>query len=147
MSHRSHVHWKSDGSPFTYDTYTRDHTWTYEGGVTHGASAAPAYKGSAALVDPEQAFTASLSACHMLTFLAVCANKGIEVLDYDDDAEGFLEKNEQGRMAMTRVVLRPAVTFGANAPTPEALTVLHRRAHAGCFIANSVTTKIDIEPR
>lgn len=147
MSHRCQVQWKNDGSPFTPETYSRDHTWTYGGGVTHGASAAPDYHGNAGLVDPEQAFTASLSACHMLTFLAICAHKKIEVLSYDDEAEGFLGKNEQGKMAMTRVVLRPKVAFGENAPSEEALEKLHHRAHRGCFVASSVTTKVDIEPR
>ena len=147
MSHRSRVQWSNDGGAFTPDTYSRDHRWTYEGGVSHDASAAPDYHGNAALVDPEQAFTASLSSCHMLTFLAICAHKKIEVLSYDDDAEGFLGKNEQGKMAMTRVVLRPQVKFGDNAPDEAALLTLHRRAHRGCFIASSVTTQIDIEPR
>lgn len=147
MSHRSRVQWTSDGSPFTPETYSRDHTWTYEGGVTHGASAAPDYNGNAALVDPEQAFTAALSACHMLTFLAICAHKKIEVLSYDDEAEGFLGKNEQGKMAMIRVVLHPKVTFGENAPDEAALQTLHTRAHRGCFVANSVNTTVDIEPR
>ncbi len=145
MSHRVSVVWANDGQPFEYKTYNRDHHWHYEGGVSHGASAAADYAGNAALVDPEQAFTAALSACHMLTFLALAANKGFVVEKYEDQAEGFLEKNDAGRMAMTRVVLRPRIDFTGSAPDAEALDQLHHRAHNACFIANSVTTQVEVE--
>ena len=146
MSHRVKVVWETDGNPFEYKTYTRDHQWHYDGGVSHQASAAANYAGTPELVDPEQAFTASLSSCHMLTFLALAASKGIAVTRYEDDAEGFLEKNESGIPAMTRVVLRPKIQFDGEIPSAEVLDRLHHRAHKGCFIANSVTTKIDVEP-
>lgn len=146
MSHRVSVVWQNDGSPFTYKTYSRDHQWQYEGGVSHPASAAADFFGNAELVDPEQAFTAALSSCHMLTFLALAALKGIVVERYEDNAEGFLEKNESGKPVMTRVVLRPKITFSGEQPDLETLDQLHHRAHDECFIANSVTTRIDVEP-
>jgi len=145
MSHRVKIVWENDGSPFEYKTYSRDHEWHYQGGVSHPASAAADYLGSADLVDPEQAFTAALSSCHMLTFLALAATKGFTVTHYEDEAEGFLEKNDDGRLAMTRVILRPNIRFDGEAPDAQTLEQLHHRSHKGCFIANSVTTKIDLE--
>ncbi len=145
MSHKAHIVWTNDGKPFEYKTYNRDHHWHYDGGVSHGASAAPDYLGNAALVDPEQAFTAALSACHMLTFLALAANKGLVVERYEDHAEGTLGKNDAGRMAMSKVILRPRITFSGDEPDEQLLEQLHERAHKACFIANSVTTPIEIE--
>ena len=144
-THKATIRWQRGGKEFTLATYERDHSWQFEGGETVRASAAPAYKGNPAFVDPEEAFTASLSSCHMLTFLALAANKGFVVDEYVDHAEGYLDKNEQGRMAMTRVVLRPQITWGGEAPDADTLHQLHERAHKACFIANSVTTKIDVE--
>jgi len=143
-SHKASIHWQRGDSEFSPAGYNRDHRWDFEGGESVGASAAPAYKGNPALVDPEQAFTASLSACHMLTFLYMAATKGLVVERYDDDAEGFIGKNEEGRMAVTRVVLRPRVEF-AEAPDAETLATLHERAHKMCFIANAVRCAVDIE--
>lgn len=146
MEYHVQVVWKADNKPFTYKTYTRDHQWYYGSGTTHGASAAPEFAGNAALVNPEEAFTAAVSSCHMLTFLAIAAKKNLPVARYEDNAEGFLEKNESGKLAMTRVILRPKVTFEGTAPTAEELRTLHEHSHAGCFIAQSVHTKVDIEP-
>lgn len=145
-SHKATVRWERGEREFTLATYDRNHRWEFEGGETLRASAAPEYKGSADHVDPEQAFTASLSACHMLTFLALAANKGLTIDRYVDHAEGFLGKNEQGRMAMVRVVLRPEISFADGPPDAETLDQLHERAHKTCFIANSVTTQVDVEP-
>lgn len=112
------------------------------------ASAAPAYLGDPALVDPEEAFVASLSSCHMLTFLALAAKKRLVVDRYTDEAVGYMEKNAQGKLAITRVVLRPKVSFGGSgAPPAEVSEELHATAHRYCFIANSVTAEIAVEPR
>ena len=146
MEYHVKVVWQGDDKPFTYKTYTRDHHWYYGSGTSHGASAAPEFSGNAALVNPEEAFTAAASSCHMLTFLAIAANKKRVVLRYEDNAEGILEKNDAGRLAMTRVILRPKVTFEGTAPTDDELRSLHEHAHEGCFIAQSLHTKIDIEP-
>jgi organic hydroperoxide reductase OsmC/OhrA len=144
--HRVTVTWNRDGRDFTYEAYGRDHTWTFEGGTVVEASAAPAYKGNPDLVDPEESFVASLSSCHMLTFLALAAKKRFVVESYTDRAVGFLEKNDEGRLAVTRAVLRPEIEFGGERrPTSEELAGLHDQAHHHCFIANSVKTDVSIE--
>jgi organic hydroperoxide reductase OsmC/OhrA len=114
--------------------------------VTVRASANPAYLGSGSCVDPEEAFVASLSSCHMLTFLAIAAGKRFVVDAYHDEAVGLLEKVVGGRLAITRVTLRPQVRFGGDKqPTPEELRQLHDQAHHACFIANSVKTEVGVE--
>ena len=143
--HRATVAWRRDSDDFTYERYTRDHTWTFEGGTSVNASAAPTYFGSAARVDPEEALVAALSSCHMLTFLAIAAKKRLVVDSYRDAAVGFMEKNEDGRLAITRVVLRPEIVFSGEAPDGDALARLHHRAHEQCFIANSVRTEVTVE--
>jgi organic hydroperoxide reductase OsmC/OhrA len=144
--HKITLEWKRETETFTYDTYNRDHVWVFEGGSRLTASAAPAYRGNPALVNPEEAFVASLSSCHMLTFLAVAAKRKFIVDRYSDQAVGVLEKNAQGKLAVTRVQLHPTVIFSGPAqPTPEQLTALHEEAHKGCFIANSVTTDVTVE--
>jgi organic hydroperoxide reductase OsmC/OhrA len=144
--HHATIDWQRGGREFTYEGYSRDHTWTFQGGTQVTASAAPAYKGTPELVDPEEAFVASLSACHMLTFLALCTKKRFVVERYTDEAVGHLEKNAEGRLAITRVVLRPRIEFaGENRPSPADLDAMHHKAHELCFIANSVTTEITVE--
>jgi len=143
--HRVRVAWERGGIDFGYESYPRDHEWSFEGGVRVPASAAPAFRGNASRVDPEAAFAAALSSCHMLTFLALASRKRLVVDRYEDDAVGFLEKNEAGKLAMTRVVLRPRIAFAGTAPSPEVLADLHERAHRECFIANSVLTRVEIE--
>ena len=143
--HRASVVWERDTPDFEYETYTRDHTWTFEGGVSVRASAAATFLGNPELVDPEEAFVASLSSCHMLTFLAIAARKRLVVESYRDAAVGVMEKDADGRLAVTRVTLRPEIAF-ALAPPPEQLERMHAQAHRNCFIANSVKTEISIEP-
>ena len=145
--HRAHLLWQHDGSDFLARQYSRNHQIRFPGGESYLGSAAVEYGGDAAAVDPEAAFTASLSSCHMLTFLALAAVKGFVVEHYEDEAVGTLGKNEEGRLAMTEVLLQPRVRFSGNAPTPEQLSQLHERAHRGCFIANSVKTPIRVLPR
>jgi organic hydroperoxide reductase OsmC/OhrA len=145
--HRAHVSWERKGIDFGYDSYPRDHAWSFEGGVSVPATAAPAFRGNPERVDPEAAFVAALSSCHMLTFLAIASRKRLVVDGYEDDAVGWLEKNEAGKLAMTRVVLRPRVSFAGAAPAPAVVADLHERAHRECFIANSVRTLVEIEGR
>ena len=109
------------------------------------ATSAPAFRGNPERVDPEAAFVASLSSCHMLTFLAIASRKRLVVDAYEDDAVGYLAKNEAGKLAMTRVVLRPRVAFAGASPSPEALADLHELSHRECFIANSVVTHVEVE--
>ena len=108
------------------------------------ATAAPAYLGNPEMVDPEEAFVAALSSCHMLTFLAIACKKKFLLDEYVDDAVGHMEKNEQGKLAVTRVVLRPEIRFGGAKPSAEEIARLHELAHENCFIANSVRTAITI---
>ena len=112
------------------------------------ASAAPAYLGNPKLVDPEEAFVASLSSCHMLTFLAIACKKKFVLDEYIDEAVGFMEKNSEGRLAITRVTLRQRLKFsGDRQPTPQELEKMNHAAHEQCFIANSVKTEVNVEPQ
>ncbi len=145
--HKATIKWARDGADFGYKTYSRDHVWRFDNGVETPASAAPAYLGNPQRVDPEFAFVAALSSCHMLTFLALASNKGFVVDNYDDNAVGFLEKNANGKLAVTRVELRPRILFsGDKQPAQADLDWLHEKAHKECFIANSVTTKVSVAP-
>jgi organic hydroperoxide reductase OsmC/OhrA len=146
--HKATIAWKRETPDFAYQTYNRDHQWSFDAGITVRASAAPAYLGSESCVDPEEAFVASLSSCHMLTFLAIACKKKYVVDRYRDQAVGVLDKDAAGRLAVVKVTLRPEVTFGGEgSPTPEELRQLHDQAHHACFIANSVKTEVLVEPR
>lgn len=117
----------------------------FEDGGEIVASTDPA-SDSTHFLDPEQAYVASLSNCHMLSFLAEAAKKGLAVNRYVDHAVGFLGKNEEGRIAVTRVILRPSITFAGTTVSESDLDELHKTTHKNCFIANSVKTKIEIQP-
>jgi organic hydroperoxide reductase OsmC/OhrA len=142
--HKATIKWSRAGKDFTYKTYSRDHVWVVNGNEIP-ASATSAYLGNPNRVDPEAALVAALSSCHMLTFLALAANKGFVVESYEDAAVGHLEKNPQGKLAITRVELHPMIVYGgAKQPTPADLDALHEKAHKECFIANSVTTVVEV---
>ena len=146
--HRAKVKWARDKDDFNFESYNRDHTWTFEGGIAIKASAAPGFQGNPDCVDPEEAFVGALSSCHMLTFLAIAAKKRLIVDHYEDDAVGTLEKNSEGRMAVTRATLRPKVVWGGDKiPTAEEIGKIHEKAHHACFIANSVLTEVSIQSR
>jgi organic hydroperoxide reductase OsmC/OhrA len=146
--HRATVLWNRGDRDFSYETYSRDHRWEFAGGVAVPASAAPDFLGSDDRVDPEEAFVAAVSSCHMLTFLALAARRRTVVDAYRDEAVGTLSKNPEGALAVTRVVLRPALRFasGGEASTAE-IEKLHHLAHKHCFIANSVRTEITVDPQ
>jgi organic hydroperoxide reductase OsmC/OhrA len=144
--HQVTISWHRNSESFKYSTYPRDHTWSFQGGVEIPASAAPDYLGSDTRVDPEEAYVAALSSCHMLTFLAIAAKRNVVVDSYVDDAVGYLEKNESGVISITRVTLRPTIIFAPDSkPTQEELNKLHHSAHKHCFIANSVKTVVEVE--
>jgi len=146
--HTATIEWRRATPDFRYETYNRDHDWSFDAGITVRASANPSYLGAESCVDPEEAFVASLSSCHMLTFLALAAKKRYTVDDYLDHAVGILDNDAAGRLAMTKVTLRPRVVFsGERVPTPDELKALHDRAHHACFIASSVKTDVVIEPQ
>jgi len=144
--HRSRVVWSRGDHDFSYETYSRDHVWRFEGGVEVPASSAPSFFGTAERVDPEEALVAALSSCHMLTFLALAARKRLVVESYEDDAVGVMEKNADGKLAVTRVVLRPRITWGGGeSPDDGTVDRMHHQAHEHCFIANSVRTEVVME--
>jgi organic hydroperoxide reductase OsmC/OhrA len=148
--HRATIVWTHDGGDFLKRRYSRVHTVAFEHGLEVVGSAAtsvvPKPFAIDEAVDPEAMLTASLSACHMLTFLDVAARAGFQVADYRDDAEGALGKLASGKYAVTRVVLHPQITWaGDKRPTPEELADLHHKAHDACFISNSVTTEVVVE--
>lgn len=136
---------------FTDNKYSRGHAWTFDGGITVPGSSSPSVVplplSRADAVDPEEAFVASLASCHMLFFLFHAARFGAVVERYEDAAEGHLAKNEAGRQWMSRVVLKPRVTWGAGGKVPDAeqLATLHHKAHDDCYIANSVKTEVSVE--
>lgn len=143
--------WNRAGAAFTDLEYSRAHRWSFDGGAEIPASASPQVVrpplADPAGVDPEEAFVASLSSCHMLWFLALTAQRGFVVETYRDEAIGELGRNNEGREAMTRVMLRPQVRFSGNPrPTPADLAELHHQAHERCYIANSVRTEVTVDP-
>jgi organic hydroperoxide reductase OsmC/OhrA len=150
MSYHVKISWqKKPDEPFFDNKYSRAHTWSFDGGIKLNASSSPHVvpvpMSDESAVDPEEAFIASLSGCHMLWFLSIAVNKKFIVESYEDNAEGELEKNEEGKLAMTKVVLKPKIKFGNEfTPSHKQIDELHQLAHEKCFIANSVKTKITI---
>jgi organic hydroperoxide reductase OsmC/OhrA len=150
-SYTATVAWTRGEEAFTDNRFSRLHSWSFDGGIEVRASASPQVVrpplSATDAVDPEEAFVASLSSCHMLFFLAFAARQGFRIDAYRDEAEGTLGKTAEGRTAMTLVVLRPAVRIGGEKLLPrEELMALHHKAHEQCYIANSVTSEIRIEP-
>jgi organic hydroperoxide reductase OsmC/OhrA len=135
---------------FSDNRYSRAHQWSFDGGATVRASSSPHVVkvplSDPSGVDPEEAFVASLSSCHMLFFLSFAASKRFVIDSYVDNAIGYLEKNEAGKPAITRIVLRPSIRFSGTPPTADELKALHDRSHHECYIANSVTTEVVVEP-
>jgi organic hydroperoxide reductase OsmC/OhrA len=149
--HRATIDWRRQSAEFDYKTYNRGHTLAFEGGIRVPATAAPTSIPPTAAgvpgVDPEAAFVGSVSSCHMLWFLHLACRAGFVVERYVDEAFGVLEKNAEGRMAMTRVTLRPVVTYAGRRPTEEEHAKLHEGAHDKCYIANSVKAEITVQAR
>ncbi len=144
--HVAEIVWKRETDSFAYSDYNRTHAWKFDGGIEVKAAAAPAYLGDPSCVDPEEAFVASLSSCHMLTFLAIAAKKKLVVDAYVDRAVGVMEKNEDGRLAITRVTLHPKIEFAPGVEVDaETLAHMHHASHEHCFIANSVKTEVTVE--
>jgi organic hydroperoxide reductase OsmC/OhrA len=141
--HKANLSWSRNGLDFGYKNYSRNHTWTFENGDHLNASAATQYLGDPDRVDPEQAFVASLSSCHLLTFLAIASFQKLTIESYEDTAIGHMTKNDAGKMVISRVDLHPKIGFadGIN-PSREQLEQLHHKAHEQCFLANSVTCEI-----
>jgi organic hydroperoxide reductase OsmC/OhrA len=149
--YKASIKWKHSGGDFLKGRYSREHTWTFDGGVTVPASPAPSSVpkpySNEANVDPEEAFVASISSCHMLTYLYVASRRGFEIASYEDEAVGVMTKNEKGVDWIGSVVLSPHIVYaGETRPSREVETDLHHAAHEGCYIANSVKTDITVAP-
>lgn len=145
------VKWqRGEQEPFNDNQYSRGHTWEFDGGVVVPASSSPHVVplpfSVAENVDPEEAYIAAISSCHMLTFLGIAAKQRYVIDQYIDHAVGYMEEDSQGRSSVTQVILRPDIIFvGDKQPTFEQLQKLHHLAHQHCFIANSVKTEITTE--
>ena len=144
------IRWSRTGEgDFTKGQYSRAHEWAFDGGAVVPAGPSPHIVpdpwGNPSGVDPEEAFVASLSSCHMLFFLDFARREGLVIDSYVDEAEGVMEKNADGKIAITQVTLRPRIGWSGAAPDVAAIASLHHRAHEACFIANSVTTKVTVE--
>ena len=151
--HTALIEWTSTAEPtdFLKGRYSREHQWTFDGGFTMPASPSPTVVplpwSNPAVVDPEEAFVASVSSCHMLTFLYLAAKAGFAVRHYRDHAVGVMTKNERGALWVSRVTLNPQIAYaGDKTPSPPELDQLHHAAHDGCFIANSIRTEVIVAP-
>jgi organic hydroperoxide reductase OsmC/OhrA len=147
--HTASISWKSSGAEFMQGRFSRAHTWTFDGGLTVPASASPSVVrpplSDPAAIDPEEALVASISSCHMLTFLHLARKAGLQVDSYDDAAVGEMTKNASGVFFISKVTLNPKIVYGGEKrPSPAELAQLHHDAHEQCFIAQSVKTEITI---
>jgi organic hydroperoxide reductase OsmC/OhrA len=151
MQFEARLEWQRNGQPFLDQKYSRGHEWIFDGGLRVPASSSPLSvplpMSVADNVDPEEALIAAAASCHMLFFLSIAARRGHVVESYVDHAVGLLEKNAEGRMAMTNITLRPEIVFaGGDWPGEEEIAAIHHEAHEKCYIANSLKTEITIEP-
>lgn len=150
MNYTATIEWTRGDAAFSDLTYSRAHRWHFDGGaVVQGSSSphvVPVPQSDPAAVDPEEAFVASLSSCHMLWFLSIAAKRGFVVDSYRDEAGGVMARNAARRLAMTEVKLRPQVKFSGRRPTDAEHVQMHERAHDACFIAASVNTLVRVEP-
>jgi len=144
------VRWSGDDpEAFAKGRYYRGHEWAFDGGTVVPASASPDNvppgTANAAGVDPEEALIAAISSCHMLFFLDYARRAGFVLSSYVDEASGLMEKRADGKIAVTKVTLRPKLEWAGVAPTAEQLADLHHRSHESCFIANSVNSEVTVE--
>ncbi len=142
------VRWERGGGSFADNRYSREHVWLFDGGTQVPASPAAANvpPGCARddAVDPEEAFVAAISSCHMLFFLAFAGKRGFVPDSYEDNALGVMTKNERGKLFVSKVTLNPAVTFAGRTPGAGDLDAIHHHAHEECFVANSVRSEVVI---
>ena len=148
--HKAIIRWNRTGPDFLKGKFSREHSWTFDGGLTVPASPSPSVVpapwSNAASVDPEESFVASISSCHMLTFVWLASRAGFVADSYEDEAVGVMTKNERGVPWVSTVTLRPRLVWsGDKQPTPADLGRLHHAAHEQCFIANSVKTEIVVQ--
>ena len=148
--HKATIKWQRTSPDFLKGNYSREHTWTFDGGVIVPASASPSVVplpfSNPANVDPEEAFVASISSCHLLTYLYLASRQGFRVDSYEDEAAGVMAKNEKGVPWVSLVTLNPKIVYrGGKSPSPAEEEELHHLAHEQCFIANSIKTKVVVQ--
>ena len=151
-SYTATTRWTRGDATFADNRYSRAHTWNFDGGVTVPASSSPHVVplpfSAADAVDPEEAFVAAVSSCHLLWFLSIARKHGFVVDSYEDEAVGVMSKNAAGKLHVSTVTLHPRIAFaGERQPDATALGQLHHEAHEECFIANSIRSEVRIEPR
>ncbi len=148
--HEATVSWRQTSGDFAKGTYNRAHQWAFDGGATCPASASPHVvpppMSDPLGIDPEEAFIAAIAACHMLWFLDIARRSGYAAATYHDRAQGQLTANDAGKLWLSHVDLRPRTTWADKVPSRQVLERLHHEAHENCYIANSVTTRIDVWP-
>jgi organic hydroperoxide reductase OsmC/OhrA len=145
------IRWKCSGPDFLKGRYSREHTWTFDGGFVVPASSSPSVvpvpMSNPANVDPEEAFVAAVSSCHMLTFIYLAGKAQFQVDSYEDEAVGVMSKNEKGVPWISAITLHPKIAWGGgNQPTATELAALHHQAHEQCFIAASIKTQVSVSP-
>jgi len=150
--HLATIRWfASPGEDYVKGQYSRAHSWSFDGGAIVPASASPHIVpmpwADPDAVDPEEAFVASAASCHMLFFLDFARQAGLVVTGYEDEAEGEMHKGSDGKVRITRIALRPRVVFAGEEPDEAVIDELHHKSHEACFIANSITSEIVVEPR
>lgn len=148
--HKATISWKRTSDEFLKGKYSREHRWKFDGGLTIPASPSPsvvpAPYSNPANIDPEEAYVASISSCHMLTFLYLAAKQGFQVDSYEDEAIGLMSTNEKGVPWVSSVTLHPKIVYsGEKLPTPADEERLHHLAHEQCFIANSIKTAVTVK--
>lgn len=141
--HIAEVTWERGGSEFGVD-YDRTHEWRFDGGVVVPASSAPGLFGDPTRVDPEEAFVAAISSCHMMWFLYLAAEAGLVVDRYADSAVGVMRRTDTQHSWITDVDLRPDIVWSGEPPSVEEIEGLHHESHERCFIANSVKSRITV---
>lgn len=147
--HKATVSWKCTSPDFLKGKYSREHTWTFDGGFTMPASSSPSVVpvpcSNPAHVDPEEAYVAAISSCHMLTYLYLACQAGFRVDGYRDEAVGRVTRNGKGAAWVSSVTLNPQIAYGGDkSPTAAEEAHLHHLAHEQCFIANSIKTEVTV---
>jgi organic hydroperoxide reductase OsmC/OhrA len=148
--HKAIISWKRTSDEFLKGKYSREHRWTFDGGLSVPASPSPSVVptpySNPANVDPEEAYVAAIASCHMLTFLYLASKQGFQVDSYEDEALGVMAKNENGVAWVSKVTLHPKIVYsGAKLPTAAEVEHLHHLAHEQCFIANSIKTEVTVQ--
>ena len=150
--HLATIRWfASPGEDYAKGQYSRAHSWSFDGGAIVPASASPHIVpmpwADPDAVDPEEAFVASAASCHMLFFLDFARQAGLVVTGYEDEAEGEMHRGSDGKVRITRITLRPRIVFAGQEPGEDVIDELHHKSHEACFIANSITSEVVVEPR